>query len=341
MNILENWGMKKIEVFYEKWDTQNYFTSTEHLFKSPVLRYGTFVAFVIGFVLTLPIIYMEIEWKIFDLNAFNPLNALFYGIGLLVLICLEFYLLFLLSFYLLSYYFYHLYHISPQENMMQERAFIAMMSRTVMELSEGHVQKFNIDHKELNDKQIALLALVYKMKVVVTNAVLKFVAKKALTRTSLRLYTPYVAALGTGLWDAFVFYRVIKDAQYKIMVRYTIRYLLEHKKYLVSQEYNIKAILSRYYHYGEYNNNLDYLLEEIYRCKVFDYKKTDFLKDEVYEKCDEDFLLLLFAFKEKIHSQKERKIIQRINKNKTIKSIRKALQQGDMAYLKGYIDRLT
>jgi len=340
MNILENWGMKKIEVYYESWDLQKHFISIEHLFKSHILFYSTIIAFFIGGVLTIPIIFMEIEWRIFDFESLNLINILLYSVGLLVLIFLEFYFLFLLSFYILSYYFYHLYHITDEEHIMQEKEFIAMMSRTVMELSEDSVQKFNIDHKEINDKQIVLFALVYKIKVVLTNFVLKFVVKKALTRTSLRLYTPYVAALGTGVWDAIIFYRVIKHAQYKIMIRYTILYLLEHKKYLLAKEYNTKAVLSRYHHYAEYNNNLDYLLEEIYQLKAFDYEKKDFLKDEVYKKCHEDFLLLLFTFKEKIHTRTERKIIEKIGKKATLNALRKAFRGGDYEYIKHYIDNI-
>ena len=341
MNILENWGMKKIELFYERWNAKKYFVSIDQLFKSHILIYSTILAFFIGFVLTVPIIFMEIKWEIFNFESLNLMHVLLYTMVFLLLVFLEFYFLFMLSFYVLSYYFYHLYHINNKENIMKEREFIAMMSRTVMELSEDDAQKFNIDHKEINNRQIALFALVYKMKVVLTNFALKFAAKKVLTRTSLRLYTPYVAALGTGLWDAFVFYRVIKHAQYKIMVRYTIEYLLEHKKCFLTQEYHTKAILLRYYHYAEYNNNFDYLLEEVYKVKAFDYEKTDFLKDEIYEKCNKDFLLLLFAFKEKIHSKKERKIIHNINKDKTINDIRKALSSGDMEFMKSYIDKLS
>ncbi len=340
MNILENWGVKKIQYYYDKRSDSHKYSSIKDLFGSKIVWYGSIMAFFIGSVLTLPIIFLELKWHIFSFQDINLTNIIVYTITLALLIFLEFYFLFLLSFYILAYYFYHLSHIHNQRNSMSEEAFLAMMSRTTMELSEGYEENFNIEHKELSNKQIALFTLMYKIKVVATNVVLKFLAKKALTRTSFRLYTPYVAALGTGLWDAVVFYRVIKHAQYKIMVRYAILYLINHKMTLLSREENIKAILSRYYYYSEYNNNFAFLLHSIYEHIPFSYDKELFLDQKIYEQCNTKLLLLLFAYKEKLHTKAERKIIKNMDQKTTLYTLRKAFKSGDYEYIKGYIDNI-
>ncbi len=340
MNILENWGVKKIQHYYGKQSDTPKYNSIKDLFDSKIIWYGSILAFFIGFVLTLPIIFLELKWHIFSFEDINFVNIMVYTITLALLIFLEFYLLFLLSFYILAYYFYHLTHICNQKNSMSEETFLAMMSRTTMELSEGYEENFNIEHKELSNKEIALFTLMYKIKVVATNVVLKFFAKKALTRTSFRLYTPYVAALGTGLWDAVVFYRVMKHAQYKIMVRYAILYLIEHKMTLLSKEENIKAILSRYYYYSEYNNNFAFLLHSIYEHTPFDYEKEVFLDQKIYEQCNAKLLLLLFAYKEKIHTKTEREIIKNMDQKSTLYTLKKAFRKGDYEYIKYYIDNI-
>ncbi len=340
MNILENWGVRKIQDYYYKRDETPKYGSIKDLFNSKIIWYSSILAFFIGFVLTLPIIFLELKWQIFSFENINLINIFIYAITLTFLIFLEFYFLFLLSFYILAYYFYNLTHINNQKNSMSEEAFLAMMSRTTMELSEGYEENFNIEHKELSNKKIAIFTLMYKIKVVATNFVLKFIAKKALTRTSFRLYTPYVAALGTGVWDAVVFYKVIKHAQYKIMVRYAILYLIEHKMMLLSKEENIKAILSRYYYYSEYNNNFAFLLHSIYEHTPFDYNKELFLEKDVYEQCNTPLLLLLFAYKEKIHTKIEKEIIKSIDQKTALHTLRKAFKSGDYEYIKHYIDEI-
>ena len=340
MNILEIWGVKKIQYYYNKRSDTPKYSSIKDLFSSKIIWYCSVWAFFIGCVLTLPIIFLELKWHIFSFQNINLMNIIVYTITLALLIFLEFYFLFLLSFYILAYYFYHLSHIHTQKSSMSEETFLAMMSRTTMELSEGYEQKFNIEHKELSNKEIAVFTLMYKIKVVATNIVLKFLAKKALTRTSFRLYTPYVAALGTGIWDAVVFYRVIKHAQYKIMVRYSILYLIKYKMILLSKESNIKAILSRYYYYSEYNNNFDFLLHSIHAVAPFNYDKESFLAQDVYAQCNSELLLLLFAYKEKIHTKKEREMIRNIDQETTLNALRKAFRGGDYEYIKRYIDNI-
>ena len=132
----------------------------------------------------------------------------------------------------------------------------------------------------------------------------------------------------------------MRDAQYNIMVRYSILYLLEKKMNLLVKEANTKAILSRYYHYAEYNNNLDYLLKQLHQADPFDYDKSDFLEDDVYRRCHQSLLLLLFSFKESFHSFNERKIIKSINQKEKIQALRRALKTGDYPYIKAYIDNM-
>jgi hypothetical protein len=220
----------------------------------------------------------------------------------------------------------------------KDKNFLEMLSRTVMELQEPEVIKYNINHKENSDKELLLWGLLYKLKVVMTNMVLKFIIKKVLTRSSFRIYTPYIATIGTGLWDGIVFYKTMRESQYKIIARLVILYLLEHKENLLIEQNYIKVILARYFYYGEYNNNLDYLLGQIYKKVNFNYIPKEYLNDNNLKLVNRNFLLLLYALKEKKYTRKEKEIIEKIDDNSQFKLLQQALKSADCHYLYKYID---
>jgi len=220
-----------------------------------------------------------------------------------------------------------------------DEAFLRVFSRTIMELPEPreNTRRYNINHHEITNRDIVVFSLFYKLKVVVSNFVLKFIARKVLTRTSFRLYSPYVAMVGTGVWDAFVFYKSIRYSHYKIMVRYTIDQLLIYKRELMLQDENIKAILSRYYYYSEYNNNLDYFLGTLQKQKPFAFSKEEYLDENVFKKCTQKLLVLLFCFKVEIHSKREKDIIKKIGNAEEFKRLRRALKEGNIEYIREYV----
>jgi hypothetical protein len=347
MKFLEVFGINKIEEYYKKIENRNknakkYF-SIESLFSSSHLKFMVFLAFLIGFGLTIPLIWLELKLDIFNFSSINYLNLTIYLFSLTILIFLEFYLLFILGFYTIAYIIYHLKYFDEMHiSAITQCDFLALFSRTIMELPEEKEkgEKFNINHHELSNKDLLIFSLFYKMKVVASNFILKFLSKRILTRSSFRVYSPYIAAVGTGAWDAFVFHKTIKHAKYKIMVRYTIQQLIVHKKSLITNEHNIKAILARYHHYSEYNNNLSYLLSTISQYTEIDYTKDDYLDEKTYIQCNKNLLILLFSFKESIHNKYERKLINSIASISQIKVLRTALSSGDIKYINTFINSI-
>jgi len=341
MKIFETWGVHKVIYFFEiHQKSKHHYHNINELFTNKRNYYFSMIAFFIGMLMTLPIIYVEVEYDVFNMHHIN-LEIIWGYIALVILfVFLEFYLLFLLGFYLLSYYLYYVLKIYKESHIdaVEDKEFLAMLVRTVMELPEPEIVRYDINHKENGDQEWFIWAFFYKLKVVMTNFILKFIVKKALTRSSLRLYTPYVATLGTGVWDGIVFYKTIKDSQYKIVVRLVLLYLLEHKRVLLSQENYIKAIIIRYFHYCEYNNNFDYILSEIYTITSFDYVVSEILKDDILNKVNNNFLLLLYALKEKKYTKKEKLIIKKLGNQEEFKLLRESLVKADFNYLYYYID---
>ncbi|MEA1953204.1 MAG: hypothetical protein U9O24_02295 [Campylobacterota bacterium] len=341
MKLLEDFGVRKIEQYYQIFEKnqKQHYKSIHKLFTTSHLYFLTSIAFFIGFSLTVPIIWLELKFDIFNIDAINYTNITIYAFVLFLLIIIEFYLLFLLGFHTIAYYIYHLKQIDEiQTQHLNESEFLALFARVIMELPEHHVTKHPIRHHQLNNIDIATFSILYKLKVVVSNFLLKLIMKRVLAKSIFRVYTPYIATLGTGVWDAIVFYKTIKHSQYKIMVRYTIDYLLTHKKNLLLEDTNVKALLNRYYYYGEYSNNFEYLLNQILQETTINYTEESYLADHVNKACHQKLLLLIYAFKEKVHTKNEREIMRDIDKERDISKIRKALRSGNTEEIRAFID---
>lgn len=348
MKFLEEFGVKKIQRYYTKIKKREErkrkkfsYLSVSELFASSSLYTASFIAFLIGFLCTLPIISLELEYNIFNLNEPNYLHITLYFISLILLLFVEFYLLFLLGFYAIAYTIFHLHHIKEINAIhLNEKDFLMLFSRTIMELNEEKITQYPINHSSLNNFDILLFSLLYKLKVMLSNFLLKFITKRLLTRSSFRLYTPYIATLGTGIWDAVVFYKTIKHAHYKIMVRYTIDQLIKHKLPLLLQTKNTQAILARYYYYGQYSHNFDYLLDHIAQHKEINYTEEIYLEETNNQKANQKLLLLLLCFQESIPHKKERQLIKSLNQKKQMKTLKKYLQRGNINEINAYISQL-
>jgi len=334
MKILEEWGIKKVEFFYGWFaakETKNY-KNIDALFHSKVINLPIVLAFIIGFVFTLPIIFFELLLDIFTQPTLQSVTL--YLLVTTASVFLEFYFLFLLGFITLAYYIHHLYLIDKAHWHISQEEFVATLVRSVMELPEKKIIKYNLNPYEYQEARILLLSLIYKAKVILTNMVAKFIVKKALSRSSLRIYSAYVAALVTGIWDALIFVKTIGESRYKIMVRFMVLYLLEHKKELLLEEQSIKMILFRYYYFGEYNNNFDRLLQEIYSLKAFEYEKETFLNALPSHT---KLFALFFAFKFKTFTSKEKALMQAFDILQEVKTLRKMIKKSEMSSLQEYI----
>jgi len=332
--ILEEWGVQKVEFFYQFLHRYNSnYRSIYHLFHSKIIYLPIILAFIIGFIFTLPIIFFELFLNIY----IEPtLDSIFlYLLVNLLSIFLEFYFLFLLGFITLAYYIHHLYLIDALRYNINEKEFLDTLVRTVMELPQKRIMTYNLNPYEYQEKKIFLLSLLYKAKVITTNFLLKFILKKVLTRSSFRLYSAYIAAPITGIWDSFVFLKTISDSRYKIMVRFTLLYLLQQKMEILQKDSSIQMILFRYYYFGEHNNSLDKLLESIYQVRAFNYSKDNYLKADLSNK---KLFSLLFALKHGLFSSKERMIMDEFNIYTYVQEIRKDIKNSNMQKIKEYID---
>lgn len=335
MKILEDWGRKKVTLFYSlfKQRSTRSYRSVDALFHDKIVYFPITLAFVIGFVFTLPIVLFEvfvgIEMSVEGLSL--------YLFVLVASVFLEFYFLFLLGFATLGYYIHHLYLIDRRIHRLGEPEFRASLIRTAMELPEKKIVSYNVDPYEYKEKKILLLTLLYKAKVVLTNVVAKFLLKKLLSRTSLRGFSAFIAAPITGAWDAAIFLQTMRRARYKLVVRFVMRYLLSTKMPLLIR--HTRMTLLRYYYFGEYCNNFNMLLQRIYQQAPFTDTKEEYLAEDITEGSARLFALLL-AFKQSSFTSKEKELAVKLGINDEVKRIQTLIKQADIVSIQDIVDTL-
>jgi len=71
--------------------------------------------------------------------------------------------------------------------------------------------------KYANKRKLFFLGLLYKMKVMLTNAAAKLLVSKVIIRGSVRSWIEFVAVPITALWNAWIGYRVMQEVQLRIV----------------------------------------------------------------------------------------------------------------------------
>jgi len=346
VKFLELYGVKKIKIYFNQIKSKNSpkkYNNINELFSSKKIYKLSSIAFLIGTTLTFPLIWLELTLDVFNMDQIIWGNIVIYSLAIIGLVGLEFYLLFLLGFYSVAYYIYHITTMKDlNHNQIEDEKVLISLSRIIMELPEHkeHNNSFNIIHQNQQDKGLFLWTILYKVKVVVSNFLLKFIARKVLAKTSFRVYSPYIATLGTGIWDGIVFYIGIRNVQHKIMVRYSIEKLLIENLDILQKEDTIKAILYRYDIYGEFNANMHYLLEELFLPSSSKIEKPEYSNIKYIENLPKELQVILFATKNKYQNKRERDIIKKLGISKDITLYNKHLTNGNTSFIDNKIKKL-
>jgi hypothetical protein len=332
LNHLEIWGLKKVTTFYKLFSKPTtHYTTIEKLFHAKIHYVPLMLAFSIGVVFTLPIVMYEVYFGI----EMHLESLLQYTLIIVLSVTLEFYFLFLLGFATLGYYIANL-HTLNREHRLGSNTLRSSLVRVAMELPEKKIVAYHVDPYEYKEKRLFFLSLLYKLKVVLTNFVAKFMVRKVLSRSALRVYTPFISAPITGLWDAAIFWQTMKRARYKIVVRYITRMLLEQQRRLLEE--NIPLIQKRYYYFGEYESNLNYLLQNLYQSKPFHFTKEEYLTIA----CTEHKLFtLLLAFKYTYFTQKEKRLAKELGIEQEVYLLQRHIKNAKLDFFQTYIANLT
>lgn len=267
-SLLEKWAKAHLLKYANK--IENIHLNENSLFASVNLKLNViiFLSFIIGIVLTIPIVYIDLmldKGELFSKEFFINWSIVIF----VIIFCsaIEIYLLYRIGFYAM-----YLLKKSVGLDLSEtkDRFFLSfedVLSRLVLEMAEPNIKIFGIDLDKHIDKRVEFFKIaIYKLKIILTNAIIKALIRKFFASNFLRVSIDYISAPVTGLWDAVVMYFIIKEAKFRISAYLFLKeYLRVNKNYFLNFSIEVKrvilmAIANAIVFNRHYHPNLQYLL---------------------------------------------------------------------------------
>ena len=92
-----------------------------------------------------------------------------------------------------------------------------LLARAALEVPDPVIRYLGIDPlKHLSKSKLLLVAFLYKTKVILSTALVKFVLIRSVGKGEIRLLVSWLGVPITGLWDAFTLYKVAREARLRL-----------------------------------------------------------------------------------------------------------------------------
>jgi hypothetical protein len=216
--LLERFGLYYLDFFKKRELTHNVFDFTDvelHKRINKITRKGMILSAITGIVLVFPSVWADFHFA-------NAVWYIHYGwVYGLMTICtaLEFYLLFIISLksvYEVS----DLINIHATKNDFLQTGVFGIkniLARTALEIPDPELKILGIDpFKQISKKNLFILGLIYKSKIIVTNLVLKNLLKIIFGPFMFGISILFEALPVEAFWNAVVLRRVVHEARLRL-----------------------------------------------------------------------------------------------------------------------------
>ena len=217
-SFLEKFGVYYLAFFRKLDSTHSVFDIADTELSKKVRRItvkGMLLSSLIGLVCVFPTVWVDVY---FANESFLVHYGWVAGVTLLATL-IEFYVLFLIALKAV-------YEVSDLINMhateselMDDGLFSVkhILARTAMELSDPELKILGIDpFKRISKKNLFILSLLYKAKIVLTNLVLKYLLRLSFGPTIFGISILYEALLVECFWNSVVIRRVVHEARLRL-----------------------------------------------------------------------------------------------------------------------------
>ncbi|MDD5580133.1 MAG: hypothetical protein PHY16_12745 [Methylobacter sp.] len=192
-----------------------------------ITDYAAIIAFFIGVGSSIPAVVLE--WQYAEKMDFYHYIALQIGIGLLFLL-VELVLLYWLGLKTVhSVACLTRHHQADDESLLPGDDTVAnLLARAALELPDPVIRYLGIDPlKYISRSRLLVIGALYKLKVILSSLVVKFLLTRMAGKLGLRASFSWVAIPITGIWDAIVIYRVVKEARLRLFGYRLAHYIIE------------------------------------------------------------------------------------------------------------------
>ncbi|MCC6274787.1 MAG: hypothetical protein IT569_02930 [Leptospiraceae bacterium] len=100
------------------------------------------------------------------------------------------------------------------------------MARAALEVPDPVRNYLGIDPlARVSKKKLILIGFVYKLKILLSNVVAKLILRRLAGKSILRISVAYVSVIITGLWNAIVLLKTVKEARLRLFGNLIARYI--------------------------------------------------------------------------------------------------------------------
>jgi hypothetical protein len=227
---MEKFGVYYLNLFRKKDNTTHVFEYTDEQLVSTVNRIsykGMFLSALTGFICVWPSVYIGV------LMQDKPWYIQYGWVAVvtLVSVIIEFYLLFVIALKAV-------HEVSELTNLrMHDKDFLQdgpfsitnILSRAALELPDPEMHILGIDpFKLVSKKNLLLLGLLYKCKIVLTNFIARWLLTHTAGKTIFRISINYIALPVECFWNALVIQRVVHEARLRLFGFALCNHLADH-----------------------------------------------------------------------------------------------------------------
>ncbi len=279
LSFLEKWAIRKLQYFSKiegvpkDWDgihilTQRELTVLKGIENKTVIH-SAIIGAVSAFMCVLSSFLPPLLFTVNDSWTYQIQYWLV--VGLVTLLCTigEFYLLFidgLKSTNKLA----HTAGFDIPENKHDE--FVLSLARAALEIPNSNKPVLGVDpFKYANKTNVYVLTILYKIKIIASNAILKFVLVRLLGNVIAKSYFEFISVLVTAFWDGYITRKIMREARIRTIGPSAVtervqNYLENADKYSVEfKKECLRAVAAAITQTEEMHPNLQFLLLSAYK----------------------------------------------------------------------------
>ncbi|MCK5899110.1 MAG: hypothetical protein KAG06_08565, partial [Methylococcales bacterium] len=247
-----------------------------------ITHFAAVIAFAIGALTT--VISVWFEWK-YAQNMETGWYYFYYGLIILSMLIIEMSVLFWLSLKTLHALVCLTGHhptLNDPKKLLKEDNVSNILARAALEIPDPVVHYLGIDPlKNAPKTKLLIFSLLYKAKVILSGLVVKFLLVRVFGKSGSRLGFTWVAIPITGLWDAYVMYKVAKESRLRLFGHRLAQHIASNilqpslidRLSPIAREASIRAIATTMVLSQNYHPNMLVLMVKL--CDAFEIKKQD------------------------------------------------------------------
>lgn len=214
---LEKFGIYYLKLFRRRSQSFAQLPNDDMLQKAihRISAYAMIISGIAGIVCVFPMVWVDVEYQ----NAPWYIHYGWVAAATILFTLIEFYLLFLIS--LRSVHqvaeLVNIHATQKEYQLNGPFSVIPILSRTALEINEPEMEILGINpFKKISRKNLLLLGVMYKLKIIVSNMVLKYALLFLVGRHLFGISIMYEALLVECFWNMVVIHKVIREARLRL-----------------------------------------------------------------------------------------------------------------------------